>query len=53
MKGITIMVVSSITGGLGWWLGYKEGLWTGFLLGIAGTAAGVYFTRRLWNEYLP
>jgi len=53
VKGLTIMLVSSITGGVGWWIGYKEGLWTGFILSIVGTAIGVYYTRRLWDEHLP
>jgi hypothetical protein len=53
MKGLIVILVSSLTGALGWWLGALVGTWTAYALGVVATAIGVYVAKRLCDEYLP
>jgi hypothetical protein len=45
--------IGAFAGGwLGWWLGALVGFMTAFVVSILGTAAGVYFGRRIARQYL-
>ena len=35
----------------GWWLGAKVGIMTAFMLSMVGTGIGIYFARRLADNY--
>ncbi len=52
MLKLAMFVGASIGGALGWWLGAFIGTMTAFFLSVVGTAAGVYFARRLTRPYL-
>jgi hypothetical protein len=47
-----ILFGASVGGGVGWWLGSRFGIMTGFILSVIGTAAGVYLSRRLITHFL-
>jgi len=53
VKGLLVLVGSSIAGALGWWLGDLVGTWTAFVTSTVFTGAGAYLTRRLSQDYLP
>jgi hypothetical protein len=40
-----------IVGWLGWWLGAKVNLVTAFILSMVGTGLGLYFGRKLFEDY--
>jgi hypothetical protein len=46
------IIGSSIGGWIGWVVGMRIGLMTAYVLGVAGTAAGVYYGRRLYDQLL-
>jgi hypothetical protein len=41
----------TIGGWLGWALGSPMGLFAAFILSIVGTGVGLYFGRRIANDY--
>ena len=41
----------TIGGWLGWALGSPMGLFAAFILGIVGTGVGLYFGRKVANDY--
>ncbi len=43
---------ATVGGSVGWWLGAKHDVMTGFILGVLGTAAGGYYARRWAGEAL-
>jgi hypothetical protein len=47
VRGILYLVLSTIGGALGWWLGSRLGVFGAFFLSLIGTAAGVYFATRI------
>ena len=47
MKAILYLILSTVGGGLGWWLGSRLGIFGAFFLSLVGTAAGVYFATRI------
>ena len=52
MRGIFALLGTSFGGGIGWWLG---GLWdlpAAVLLSAIGTGMGLYWGRRLFDEWL-
>jgi len=51
MKAIVIICISSITGWVGWWLGYHFGLFTALVLSMIGSGAGIYYGRRFNQMY--
>jgi len=53
MERIIVLLASTITGGIGWWIGERVGMTTAFIVSIIGTAAGVYLGRKFVREYLP
>jgi hypothetical protein len=46
------IVGSSIGGWIGWVVGMKIGFMTGYFLSVGGTAAGVFYGRRLYDVLL-
>jgi len=40
------LIGSTVGGGIGWWVGSFLGIWGAVMLGVVGTAAGVYWARR-------
>jgi hypothetical protein len=48
---IIVLLGATVGGGIGWWLGSRFGIMTGFFLSVIGTAAGVYFARRWSADY--
>jgi hypothetical protein len=53
MKKLLTLVGATVGGTVGWWLGAWVGTMTAFLVGILGTAAGVYFSAQVARNYLP
>ena len=52
MRHVFILVVAAVTGWLGWWLGSFSGVSLAFVLGAAGSFAGVYIGWRIKRDYL-
>ncbi len=53
MSKVLAFVGATIGGWFGWWLGgVLVGMTTAFVLGIVGTAGGVYVGRRIARQYL-
>ena len=47
-----LAIVGAVIGGwVGWWLGGLVGMMTAFALSVVGTAAGVYYGRRIARQY--
>jgi ABC-type lipoprotein release transport system permease subunit len=53
VKTLVVMLVSTITGTIGWYLGALFGVMTAWMLSVVGTAIGVYYSRKWAIEYLP
>jgi hypothetical protein len=53
MKKLLTLLGATAGGAVGWWLGALVGTMTAFLVGVVGTAAGVYAAARFTREYLP
>jgi hypothetical protein len=53
MSKLLAFVGATIGGAVGWWVGQHVGLMTAFCLSIVGTAAGVYFGRRIADNLAP
>ena len=52
MKKILIILSISIGGWIGWWIGEHVSIMTAYFLGVLGSAAGLYFGRKLMSNYL-
>jgi hypothetical protein len=52
MSTFFAIVGSSIGGWIGWVVGMKIGFMSAYVLGVGGTAAGVYYGRRLYDMLL-
>lgn len=52
MNKIFAIVGATLGGWIGWCLGEQVGFMTAFMLSIIGTAAGIYFGRKIVKEYL-
>lgn len=50
MSNLCAFLGANIFGVVGWWLGSNVGFMTAFIVGIFGTAIGVYLGRRLADE---
>ena len=51
MKGILILAATALGGWIGWALGERLGLGVALFLSLVGTAAGLYFARRLMRYF--
>jgi hypothetical protein len=52
MKGLVILVLTSIGGAIGWWLLERFGIFAAFMGSLVGTAAGLYYANKLSRYYL-
>ena len=47
-----LYLVGAVVGGaVGWWAGERAGVMVAFFLSLVGTAAGIYFGRRIGKRY--
>ena len=51
MSRLLAFVGAFVGGWLGWWAGTAVGTMTAFVIGIVGTAGGVYLGRRIGRYY--
>ena len=52
MNKMLSMLGATIFGSLGWWIGAKVGMMTGFFVSMLGTGFGIYVARRFVRDYL-
>lgn len=52
MSRFCIFVGMTLLGWVGWWLGRRFGVMTGFLMSGAGNIAGVVLGYRFYRAYL-
>ena len=52
MKKILIILSITIGGWIGWWIGEFVRFMTAYFLSVFGAAAGLYFDRKLMNNYM-
>lgn len=52
MRKLVWTVGATLGGGVGWWAGAHVGFMTAWMVSTLGTALGVYFARRLLDDYL-
>jgi len=52
MRGIFVILGSVILGGIGWALGKHIGIGTALVLSCVGSGFGMYWGRRLFEEWL-
>lgn len=50
---VAVFIGANVGGAIGWWLGARVGVMTGFFVCVLGTAAGGYLARRWVADYLP
>ena len=48
---LIVFNTTTIGGSIGWWAGSGVGFMTSFFLSIVGTGLGIYFGRKLANQY--
>ncbi|HEX6913572.1 MAG TPA: hypothetical protein VF142_24410 [Longimicrobium sp.] len=51
MGKLLALLGMTIGGWMGWAVGARFGLFAAFILGVVGTAAGLYLGRRVSNDY--
>ena len=52
MKGIIAFVGLNVGGGIGWWLGAYHSFTLAMVLSAVGSGVGLYYVRKLAEEYL-
>jgi hypothetical protein len=52
MRGIFASLGAFLLGSIGWAAGQLVGLMTAVVLGAIGSGAGVYYGRKLFDEWL-
>lgn len=52
MRKLLTLISVSIGGWVGWWLGARVGIMTGFFLSMIGTGLGLYVAQRFIRDYL-
>ena len=52
MRRLLTLMAVSLGGSLGWWLGARVGMMTGFFLSVIGMAVGLYAAQRAIRDYL-
>lgn len=53
VKTLVVLLGSTATGTVGWYLGSLFGVMMAWMLSVVGTAIGVYYSRKWAVEYLP
>lgn len=51
MTVILYLLLSTIGGGIGWWIGEFVGIVTAFILSTIGSGIGLYSARKISREY--
>ena len=51
MKGIFGLLLMTIAGWIGWWLGEFVGITTAVVLSMVASGFGLYLARRIDREY--
>jgi hypothetical protein len=52
MKFIFSTLGMTVLGGIGWWLGEQWNLFAAVVLSAVGTGVGMYYGRKLFDEWL-
>jgi hypothetical protein len=52
MKFIFSTLGMTVLGGIGWWLGQQWNMLAAVMLGALGTGVGMYYGRKLFDEWL-
>ncbi|GBE13651.1 hypothetical protein BMS3Bbin14_00837 [bacterium BMS3Bbin14] len=52
MKKLVIFISITLFSSIGWWLGYRIGMTTGYLLSFVGSLVGVVVGCRFNRDYL-
>ena len=52
MRAFLILIVVSLAGWIGWWLGAKVGLFSAVIVSAIFSGVGLYAARRLVQDYL-
>jgi hypothetical protein len=52
MRGIFALLGTTVLGSFGWWLGELWALPAAVVLGAVGSGLGLYWGRRLFDEWL-
>lgn len=52
MTNLIILIVSSVTGSIGWWVGSLISMEFAFLLSTVASIVGVYYGWKLSRAYL-
>lgn len=52
MRGIFALLGTTLLGSLGWWLGDFAGVYGAVILSAIGSGVGLYYARRLFDEWL-
>ena len=51
MTVLLYILLSTIGGGVGWWLGEFVGMFTAFMFSTIGSGIGLYYARKISREY--
>jgi hypothetical protein len=52
MKKFIMIICITVFSWLGWWIGAKIGIMTGYIISVIGAMAGVYVGWRINRDYL-
>ncbi len=52
MKKLFMLICITFFSWIGWWLGSKIGLMTGYILSVIGGMLGVYIGWRIKRDYM-
>jgi hypothetical protein len=47
MTRLLVLAGTTVFGGIGWWLGERQGIMTAFIVSMIGTGVGIYVGRRV------
>jgi hypothetical protein len=51
MTKAIVMIVTTVTSGIGWWLGARFGIMTAFVLSMVGFGFGMWYGKKLGDRY--
>lgn len=51
MAAIFVILVSSVTGAIGWWVGEFFGFTAALVLSTVASVFGIYYAQRINREY--
>jgi hypothetical protein len=52
MSKLLTLLVATIGGAIGWWIGARVGTMTAFMVSMVGTGIGIYAGRRIAESIL-